>query len=196
MSIDPAAKLAKLHAQQQIRSRVNAAKAAARKRREPKRRRGPVSRREQHAVNALVSQLPQTLAPNSQQINSIAQTIGRTPATVQSMIEIARDRFQSRAVEYVDKHMQAIDKALELGEVGEARKGAEFAIEKLSGKSSSGKSVRIIEKAENESSAPVIRIGIALGGLGIDKSMNNNALAPLGTVEGEIVKQPDDTENK
>lgn len=165
MAIDPQAKIAKLKAAQELRAKS----AQQKNKRSTKlhRNRGRVTKAEHAIVQSMVDQLPQTRAPLPAQVNAIAAAIGRKPSTVRSMIEIARDKFQSRAEEYVDKHMLAIDKALALGEVGEARKGAEFAIERLAGKDASGKSIRIIEKSSDDSSAPKINIGINLGGLGL-----------------------------
>lgn len=61
--------------------------------------------------------------------------------------------------------MEASRLAIANGEVGEARKAAEWAMTNLSAKNGAGLVERIVDRVEAESTQPIIQIGIALGGL-------------------------------
>jgi hypothetical protein len=77
----------------------------------------------------------------------------------------ARRKLQSRASEYVDLHLQACKVALREGEPGEARKGAEAMIDRITALAADGTVERIVDKPAAISELPRIQIGIALGGL-------------------------------
>lgn len=107
--------------------------------------------------------------PNDKQIEALAITLRRPVETVaiavESSIALARKKLQDRAEEYVDLHMEASRLAIAMGEVGEARKAAEWGMTNISGKTPAGDSERIVEKLTTDSDAPRIQIGINLGGL-------------------------------
>jgi hypothetical protein len=99
------------------------------------------------------------------QIDGLALALNREPTTIAKHVQFAKERLQSRAGEYADLHIASANLAMQLGEVGEARKAAEWALERISAKDASGNDVRVIDSAAQSSNAPVIKIGIALGGL-------------------------------
>jgi hypothetical protein len=99
------------------------------------------------------------------QIDALAIALRREPSTIAKHVMEAKERLQSRAGEYADIHLDSAKLAMQLGEVGEARKAAEWALERISAKDASGNDVRVIDSAAQSSNAPVIKIGIALGGL-------------------------------
>lgn len=124
---------------------------------------GVFSRVEKNLIDHLVRDTPGEIAPA--QVDALALALRRNPLTVAQHIELAKKRLQERALEYVDLHMESAKKALEIGEVGEARKAAEWALSKISAKDNEGKIVRIIDESSAHESGPAIQIGIALGGL-------------------------------
>lgn len=128
-------------------------------------KRGSLTHRENFVIDAIVRESPGELLPA--QIEATAIALNRRPATIADALEKARAKLQDQAEKYVDIHLQAVEDALADRDQDTARKGAEWYLEKISARDSSGKSTRIIEASSAESSAPSVRIGIALGGLPI-----------------------------
>lgn len=125
---------------------------------------GSLTSIEKSIIGHLVQDTPGDI-PNTQ-VEATALALRRNPAIVRSEMTKARDKLVERAEWYVDKHAESLTKALEIGEVGEARKAAEWAIEKISARDKDGKVERIIEGATIADTQPKIMIGINLGGLG------------------------------
>lgn len=125
-----------------------------------------VTQAEKLVVAELVADSPSNI-PNKVDIDNLAIALRRSPSTIQSIVSQARDRLVSNALAYVDLHKDAADKALAIGDLGEARKAAEWAIEHISSRDADGKVESIVERIESESNAPRIQIGIALGGIPI-----------------------------
>jgi hypothetical protein len=122
-----------------------------------------LSTSEKAIIETIVRDTPGEFVPA--QIEATAIVLKRSPSAIARAVEDAKQRLQERASEYVDLHMDAAKKALEINEVGEARKAAEWALEHISATDDQGKRVSIVESKASESNAPTIKIGIALGGL-------------------------------
>jgi len=105
------------------------------------------------------------LASQKDKNQALARLTNSSPASIAASVRHARERLQARASEYVEFHRDAIVKALAIGEVGEARKGAEWAIGSISAKDADGTIERLIDPPTAVSTAPTIKIGIALGGM-------------------------------
>jgi hypothetical protein len=161
VAIDPIAKLA---ANERARLRNLEASRKRAKAKKRSRRTSPFAQSEKKIIDGIALD-----NPNDQQIEALAIAMRRPVETVavavESSIAAARRKLQDRAEEYVDLHMEASRLAIAMGEVGEARKAAEWGMTNISGKTSAGDSERIVEKVTTDSDAPRIQIGINLGGL-------------------------------
>jgi hypothetical protein len=127
-------------------------------------RRGSLATSEKSAITNIIERSQMVPA----QIEALAIVMGREPSTIARAVQDAKDRLAESAGEYLDAHKQSVSKALSSNDpkaLETARKGAEWALERISAKDSAGKDIRIIDSAVPGSSAPVIKIGIALGGL-------------------------------
>lgn len=127
---------------------------------------GQVSTREKSVIDGIVAENDGQVSRD--QLDATAIVLRRDPSTIARYIEIAKEKLQSRAERYVDIHLEATEKALASDDpraIGEARKGAMEMISSLSAKDRQGKSVRLIDRDDHESSGPKIAIGINLGGL-------------------------------
>lgn len=116
------------------------------------------------SIVAYVAQLPES-AITGELVESTAIVLRKNPDTIARSIVNARAKLAERADQYVDLHYRAATQALLTNEVGEARKAAEWYLEHVSAKDSEGKVERVIDANTESSSAPIIKIGIALGGL-------------------------------
>ena len=102
------------------------------------------------------------------QIDALAIAMRREPGTIEKYVLAAKDKFLQNASKYADIHAEVATRALAEGSpkgLDVARKASEFAMVNTSTKDSAGKEIRIIDSPGVSSSAPVIKIGIALGGL-------------------------------
>ena len=138
--------------------------AKLRKKRRKRRRAGPVSATEKLIIAEVVKDAPLS-TPNEKQIDALSITLRRSPEVIKSIVVAAREKFQANSLHYVDLHNDAVQQALAGQDFDVARKGAEWAIERISARDADGKIERIVDKVESESSAPRIQIGIQLGGL-------------------------------
>jgi hypothetical protein len=125
-------------------------------------RRGPLTRNEKSLVAALVDQNGE-LTPN--QIEATAIALRRKPETVADAIVSAREKLQRQAEFYVEAHAEAVQKALIGQAFDTARRGAEWAIDRISVRTSEGTIERIIDRDAPSDSQLMIRIGLALGGM-------------------------------
>ena len=103
-----------------------------------------------------------------EQIDALAIALKRNPATIAKYVQAAKDKFNQNASRYADIHMRVAEKALALDDpkaLETARKASEFAMQNNSAVDADGKQIRVIDSAQQSSNAPVIKIGIALGGL-------------------------------
>lgn len=139
-------------------------KSTSRKRVRP----GKLSNIEKVIVAEIVNQ--RDLTPT--QSVALAVALDRSPDRIAQTIRDARATLQGRSLQYIDKHMQALDLALENRDADTARKAAWQAIEKISARSSDGKVERIVESNDdsNQSGSSRIMIGIALGGVRHEKN--------------------------
>lgn len=125
---------------------------------------GPLSTAEKSTISSVAvdGELVQS------QIDALAVVMRREPSTVAKYVESAREIFQKNASKYADIHLAAAEKAIALGDskaLDVARKAAEFGMEKVSALDADGKTIRVVDASSSASTAPVIKIGIALGGL-------------------------------
>jgi hypothetical protein len=102
------------------------------------------------------------------QLDTLALALRKDPSTIAKYVLTARDTFAKNASIYADIHKQVALKALASDEpraFETARKAAEFSMLHTSSKDSEGNAIRVIDAPGQSSNAPVIKIGIALGGL-------------------------------
>lgn len=135
---------------------------------EPKSKRNKSLKRKRYKVSTRtrIGRIVADAALTPTEKNSmIARELGTTPSSVAQMVRRAKEKLQQSAELYVDQHQAAIVKALAIGEVGEARKGAWEAIQAITARDDDGTEVRIVESPTTAATMPTIKIGIALGGL-------------------------------
>jgi hypothetical protein len=122
--------------------------------------RGYLRKSEKSTIDAIIETSGE-LVPA--QIDAVAIAMRREPATVERYINAARERFLSNADRYAEMHALAAERGLLLGDakgLEVTRKASEFGMQNAGSKDN-----RVIEAAAQSSNAPVIKIGIALGGL-------------------------------
>lgn len=139
----------------------------------PRRKGGMPNKSEQTIIDHIAKQPEHQVTPAI--LESAAIIVHKSPETLARHVIAARQRLTEHAEKYVDLHMQSADAALANGEYGEARKAAEWALEKISVGSR-----RIVDAPSTaQSTAPVIRIGIALGGI------SNNS-RPADVIDADV----------
>jgi hypothetical protein len=123
--------------------------------------RGSLRKSEKLTIDQLIQSNSDVIAPS--QVEAIAIAMRREPATIEKYITAARERFLSNADRYAAIHAEAAERGLALGDakgLEVSRKAAEFGMS-----NASNKDFRVIDSPGQSSNAPVIKIGIALGGL-------------------------------
>lgn len=129
-------------------------------------RHGPVSQTEKEFVAQYVQDLPAPVT--NAQTNALARTMRRSKEAVKTMIEEAKENFQSNAEFYVNAHKQAITSALADGDpkaLDAAIRGSQWAMENLG-----AEGVSIVNKKQQDtgSGAGKVLIGIKIGGMRAD----------------------------
>jgi hypothetical protein len=137
---------------------------------EPKAKRGgQVTKVEQALVTQFVLDQPREVTTS--QVNSLAKVLRRSRDVVKSMVERAREDFQTSADFYVKAHKQSVELALNVtNKDGEhdpkaldvAARSSQWALENLA-----AEGVRVIDKpnAGKGETGPRIMVGINVGGL-------------------------------
>lgn len=130
-------------------------------RRDPKRR-GAVTGAEKAMVKQFVGDLkePATKA----QVRALATLTRRTPLAIKRMIEEARQQFIGKARRYVEIHGEAVEEALQTGDLEQAIKGSQWAITNLS-----AEGVRIVDKPNADAGGTKVMIGVQIGGIDKEK---------------------------
>jgi hypothetical protein len=126
---------------------------------------GALSSTEKSIIDSIVASNNE-IVPS--QIDATGIALRKDPATIARYVLAAKEKFAENASKYVDIHRQVMEKALASDNPkawDTARKAGEFGMTNISAKDRDGKSIRIVDSVESSSSAPQIRIGIALGGL-------------------------------
>jgi hypothetical protein len=162
MSEDSLLPPAKPYTPKRIRGKRNALKLA---KIQPKP--GPLSSSEISIIDSIrASTNDRELVPA--QIDSVAIALRKDPASIAKYVLAAKEKFAQNASKYADLHYMVAQKAAMSDEpraFETARKAAEFSMLHTSTKDAEGNEIRVISSPSQSSNAPVIKIGIALGGL-------------------------------
>jgi hypothetical protein len=124
---------------------------------------GGVTVAEKELVAQFVLDQPCEITPS--QTNALSRVLRRSKELTRSLIEEARENFQSSASHYVEVHKQAVDTALANGDaksLSVAVEGSQWALESMG-----ADGVRIVDKPTKDKgiSGPRILIGVAVGGI-------------------------------
>lgn len=142
----------------------------------PKCKGGRLSPVEKLTVEAMVASVKgdESLEQLNIRGRALAMALGRSPAAIRKAVVEARERIQSRAGDYADLHFEATKVAAKEGDA----KPAEWALERITAPSESGKGVeRIVQPlktSEEGPRMPVVNIGVSLGGISAGASLKTH----------------------
>ena len=120
-------------------------------------------------TDALVDKFVASLPP--QLVESKAMTVARYARhKVKAHIKLAREQFRLNAMTYTQIHLRAVENALAERDYDTARKGSEWALERIS---EGGE--RLIDKEEKGQRDQKVMIGIQLGGIPAVKQLTSES---------------------
>lgn len=153
MSFNPESKMRKLREAKEIARTI--------KRKRPKG--GPLSQVEKAVIATIVNDREVSHA----QSVALAVALDRKPDTILETVRTAKDRLAGKAIRYADLHMESLESALANNDPDVARKGAEWALSKISATDDTGKRVHVIDPstADGNDNRPHVIIGIGLGAM-------------------------------
>ncbi len=137
-----------------------------------KRAGSPITDAERNLVAQVVLDQPGPLRPA--QVTGLATALRRSKTAVKEMIEDAQDKFRANADFYVEMHRRSVEQAFEGRDSEVAMKGAQWAMERLT-----GEGARIIEPKAGEQTnnqGPRVMIGVRIGGLDATKDLSVTAI--------------------
>ena len=154
------------------------------------------------AEQALVTQFlaDQKREITEAQVGSLARLMRRSMDAIRTMIERARENFQTHGEFYVAAHKQAVEAALTAEDrfgnpnshaLDAAMRGSQWAMENLS-----AEGVRIVEplKAATGPTGPRILVGIQIGGLKEKDQESTETLSALASTSASITEIIEETE--
>jgi hypothetical protein len=137
-------------------------------------RSGTPTKTEKKIAEKLIEDAKGLITP--QQEKALARVFNRPVGTVKKILTDARANLQKDAEFYVNAHRQSVEDALATNQVDVARKGAAWAIERISGE---GK--RLVDKPDAGPASPVnVMVGVRLGNVTMQPEVTLNA------IEGEV----------
>lgn len=154
-------------------------------------RKGPLTKVEHIAAEALVTSVDENESPEQIEHRSRALAIAlrRTPQSMRESVEAARQRIVDRLPLYADLHLQAAINAAAEGN----SKPAEWALERATTKDDKDKVMRVVEPLKQEttqSMLPVINIGIQMGGIAPGASMMTEPDVDIDFIDVEEDGEP------
>ncbi len=135
-------------------------------------RMGKATASDKALVAQVVMDQPGEVSP--QQVRALATTLKRTPAMIKALVADARERFVSRAGDYVDIHFNATQKASlsdDPKSLDVAVKASQWAIQNLS-----GEGARVVDKASTEPQGQRIFIGVRIGGVDASRQITSEVI--------------------